>query len=53
MNEKETALYSLSSNIAHDRPSNTTESLEDKFIEDYRVEDTVDYITKLRSKINY
>ena len=44
-------LYDLSSNVAHDRPPNTTDDLEDKFVDDYSLEDTVDYITKTMEDI--
>ena len=45
-------LYDLPSNVAHDRPPNTSDALEDKFIDEFgNLEDTVDYITKTMEDI--
>ena len=44
-------LYNLPSNVAHYRPHNTTDSLEEKFIDEYSLEDTIDYITKIMEDI--
>ena len=44
-------LYNLSSNVALYRPPNSTDSLEDRFIDEYSLEDTVDYLTKIMEDI--
>ena len=45
-------LYDLPSSVAHDRPPNTSDALEDKFIDEFgNLEDTVDYITKTMEDI--
>ena len=44
-------LYNLPSSVAHDGLPNTTDDLEDKFVDEYDLEDTVDYITKTMEDI--